>query len=52
MIVLDDPAKSFFAHLFDRKSERSLGSGARFLGRADPVTNEPASQDIEADLAW
>jgi hypothetical protein len=33
MIVLDDPANPFFAHLFHPQDpERSLGSGARFLG--------------------
>jgi hypothetical protein len=42
MIVLDDPANSFFAHLFDPEDpERSLGSGARFLGAQIAVTNEP-----------
>jgi len=39
MIVLDDPANPFFAHLFDPEDpERSLGSGARFLGAQIAVT--------------
>jgi hypothetical protein len=42
MIVLDDPANPFFAHLFDPQDfGRSLGSGARFLGAQIAVTNEP-----------
>ena len=53
MIVLDDPANRFFAHLFDPEDpERSLGSGARFLGAQIAVTNEPVSHDIEAILPW
>jgi hypothetical protein len=53
MIVLDDPANPFFAHLFDPEDpERSLGSGARFLGAQIAVTNEPVSHDIEAILPW
>jgi hypothetical protein len=53
MIVLDDPANPFFAHLFDPEDpERSLGSGARFLGAQIAVTNEPVSHDIEALLPW
>jgi hypothetical protein len=51
MIVLDDPANPFFAHLFDPQDpERSLGSGARFLGAQIAVTNEPLSHEIEAIL--
>src|SRR5258706_15919301 len=53
MIVLDDPANPFFAHLFDPEDpERSLGSGARLLGAQIAVTNEPVSHDIEAILPW
>ena len=53
MIVLDDPANPFFAHLFDPQDpERSLGSGARFLGAQIAVTNEPLSHEIEAILPW
>jgi hypothetical protein len=53
MIVLDDPANPFFAHLFDPEDpERPLGSGARFLGAQIAVTNEPVSHDIEAILPW
>jgi hypothetical protein len=53
MIVLDDPANPFFAHLFDPQDpERSLGSGARFLGAQITVTNEPLSHEIEAILPW
>jgi len=53
MIVLGDPANPFFAHLFDPQDpERSLGSGARFLGAQIAVTNEPLSDEIEAILPW
>jgi hypothetical protein len=53
MIVLDDPANPFFAHLFDPQDpERSLGSGARFLGAQIAVTNEPLSHEIKAILPW
>jgi len=53
MIVLDDPANSFSAHLFDPQDpERTLGSGARFLGAQIAVTDAPVSHDIEAMLPW
>jgi hypothetical protein len=41
MIVLDDPANPFFAYLFDPEDpERSLGSGARFLGAQFRMTSK------------
>jgi hypothetical protein len=53
MIVLDDPANPFSAHLFDPEHpERSLGSEARFLGAQIAVTDAPVSHDIEAVLPW
>jgi hypothetical protein len=53
MIVLDDPANPSSAHLFDPEHpERTLGSGARFLGAQIAVTNAPVSHDIEAVLPW
>jgi hypothetical protein len=53
MIVLDDPVNPSSAHLFDPEHpERSLGSGARFLGAQIAVTDAPVSHDIEAVLPW
>jgi hypothetical protein len=53
MIVLDDPANPSSAHLFDPEHpERSLGSGARFLGAQIAVTDAPVSHGIEASLPW
>ena len=53
MIVLDDPANPSSAHLFDPEHpERSLGSGARFLGAQIAVTDAPVSSGIEAVLPW
>lgn len=53
MIVLDDPANPSTAHLFDPEyPERSLGSGARFLGARLAVTDAPVSHDINAVLPW
>jgi len=53
MIVLDDSANPSSAHLFDPEHpERTLGSGARFLGAQIAVTDAPVSHDIEAVLPW
>jgi hypothetical protein len=53
IIVLDDPANPSSAHLFDPEyPERSLGSGARFLGAQITVTDAPVSRGIEAELPW
>jgi hypothetical protein len=51
---VDNPCRKVLSGgVFDPEDpERSLGSGARFLGAQIAVTNEPVSHDIEAILPW